>query len=264
MLPAFAEIVKAALIPGSLPFLLLGLGVGVVLLYLGKWGARMGRRWLTALALLYMVLALPIVSNTLIGVLEPEYPPVVTRDDARGARVLVVLGNGTITYTVPPHAIHQFMRRTAFAVLEGARIFALIDPAWVIVSGGIVDPDSQRAPESEVIRDEMVKLGVPADRVLLESRSRNTSEQLANVAQLLREQHLEGAVVLVTTPAHARRALTLASGEGLDVVPSMAGALRYDGGVSGWRQWIPSVDAIRGSESAIYELMALPLEWVRD
>lgn len=258
-----AEIVKSALVPGSTAFLLLGLAAGVTLLYLGKAGSRLGRRWLTALVLAYVVLALPAVSNALIAGLEPDFPTIVSRDDVRGARALVVLGNGVVTYATREHWIHQFARRTAHAVLEGARLYTLTQPDVVIASGGIADPSSQRAPESEVIRDELVRLGVPRDRILLESASRNTREQMANVAQLARAKSLAGPLVLVTTPAHARRALMLARREGLDIVPSMADTLRYDSEAGGWRNWLPTIAALRGSESAAYEYLAVAYDWLR-
>jgi uncharacterized SAM-binding protein YcdF (DUF218 family) len=251
-----AEVVKSVLIPGSLAFLLLGLGVGVVLLYLGKWGARQGRRWLTALALLYAVLGLPAVSNSLIAGLRPEHMPLRAREDARGARVVAVLGNGVVGYADAERVIHQITRRTAFAVLEGVRVIELLAPDAVIVSGGIPEGSAQRVPESEVMRDELVALGVPASRIVLESASRNTGEQLANIARIVRERALTGPMVLVTTPAHSRRALMLADHEGLDIVPSMADELRYDSGQGSWHDWVPTIAALRGSESAIYEYMA--------
>jgi uncharacterized SAM-binding protein YcdF (DUF218 family) len=256
-----AEVVKSVLIPGSVQFLLLGLGLGVVLLHAGKAGMRWGRRWLTLLALLYLVLALPLVSNALIAGLEPDYTPIRTKEDARGASVVAVIGNGVVTYASRDRAIQGFARRTAFAVLEAVRIHDLIQPSWMIASGGIPNPSSQTKPESEVMRDELVRLGVPSDRILLESGSRNTAEQTTNIAALLREKGLTGPVVLVTTPAHSRRVLMLAGKEGIDLVLGVADELRYDEGGAGWQVIVPTTGALVGSASAVYEYIAVAHAW---
>lgn len=258
-----AEAVKTLLIPGSLTFLLIALVLGVIMLHAGSTGMRWGRRWLTTLTLSYLVLALPVVANVLIAGLEPEVRPIHSSADVEGARTLVVIGNGVVTYAVGERAIHQFARRTAFAVLEGARLYALFQPEWVIVSGGIPNPDSQQEPESVVIRNELVKIGVPRDRILLESDSRNTAGQLRNVARLVRERNIQEPLVVVTTPAHARRVMLMATEEGLDFVLATADALRYDAGEeAGWRNWVPSVSALRGSESALYEYLAVGYAWI--
>ena len=170
-----ADIVKVALVPGSIFFLVVGLIVGVFLLHRGPRGARGGRAWLTALCLLYCILGLPIVSNALIHTLQAGYKPLETPGDAKDARVVVVIGAGVVSYTSDGRAIHEMASRTAYTVLEAARIYQLTNPSWVIASGGIPNSVSQTVPESEVIRGELVRLGVPADRILVDSTSRNTA-----------------------------------------------------------------------------------------
>jgi uncharacterized SAM-binding protein YcdF (DUF218 family) len=257
-----ADVVKAT-VPGSLMFLCEGLIVGVVLLYRGPRLARWGRRWLTALGLLYGMLGLPAVSNSLIRGLQAGYARLETRSDARGADVIAVIGAGVVSYEADGLVIHEMARRTAFSVLETVRVYQLTHPSWVIASGGIPNPISQAAPESEVIRDELVRLGVPCNRILMDSESRTTEEQIANIARILRERRLPGRLVMVMTPAHTRRIMLLAARQHIDAVPSVTTELRYDGGRQGWRMWIPSVDALRGSESALYEYLAFAKAWVQ-
>jgi len=259
---AIAAVVKALLIPGSTAFLIVGLGIGLVLLYFGSSMARWGRRWLSALGILYVALSLPVMSNALIAGLRTDHLPITKLSDARGARTLVVIGDGAVSYVADGRAVHQVVRRTAFGVIEAARLYVLLKPQWVIVSGGIPDPMTQARPESEIMRDELVRLGVPTEHILLESTSRTTAEQLANVVRLIRDKTIGGPVVLVTTPAHARRVMLHAMSHKNDAVPSITTELRYDQGQEGWRQWRPSVDALRGSESAMYEYLAVARLWL--
>jgi uncharacterized SAM-binding protein YcdF (DUF218 family) len=262
LLRAIEGVVKA-LVPGSMLLLLAGLLLGVLLLVLGDRFARWGVWWLAALAACYYLLALPAVSMALIGVLQGSYAPIQTPEEARGARTVVLIGNGAVSFVSGDMAIHQTVRRTAYGVLEAARLYRLLNPTWIISSGGIPGPASQTLPESEIMRGELARLGIPPERVLLDSSSINTAEQVADVARVLRDRHLSGPVVFVTTPAHMKRVMFFARHAGLDAVPSVAAELRYDQALSGWQRWWPTMDAIRGSESAMYEYLALIDAWAR-
>jgi uncharacterized SAM-binding protein YcdF (DUF218 family) len=57
------------------------------------------------------------------------------------------------------------------------------------------------------MRDELVMRGVPARTVRMEYRGRNTHEQAVRIRELLGQQALDAGVVVVTSPAHMRRAL---------------------------------------------------------
>ena len=226
-------------------------------MYSGPRAAWWGRLGLTVVASGYVLLATPVVSNALLRQLHAGFGSIEHGGEGRDGRVVVILGNGTVSYVAGDRAVHQLVRRTAHCVLEGARLHDLLHPAWIVVSGGVANPRAQTRPESEIMRDALVKLGVPADRVVLESGSRTTGEQIAAVARLLGEKQLGDRTIIVTTPAHVRRAMRLAGRYRLDAVPSIASGLRYDAGRTGWRRWRPSMAALSGSESAMYEYLAL-------
>src|SRR5207253_2406095 len=95
-----------------------------------------------------------------------------------------------------------------------------------------------------------------------ESESRNTAEQIANITRMVRERQLPEPVVLVMTPAQARRVMLLAARWSLRAVPAPTTDLRYDGDRQRWRLWVPSIDALRGSESAMYEYIAVAYAWL--
>jgi uncharacterized SAM-binding protein YcdF (DUF218 family) len=253
------SLIKFALIPGSMPFLIVSLSVGVLLLYSGKRATRWARVWLTSVALLYVVLSVPLISRALIAGLSGAHHSMSDAGASRGARVVAAIGAGAVTYSADGHSLHQLGRRTAFAVLETVRLYQLLNPEWIVTSGGIADPLSQQKPESEIMRDALVTLGVPADRIVLESDSRTTAEQLAGIRRLVTERHFAGPVVLVATPAHARRVMLAARQHGLDAVLSASEELIYG---EANRPWFPSLDALRGSESALYEGMAVVYYWL--
>lgn len=251
-----SAIVKQWLIPGTMSFLLAGLAIGVVLLNAGPAPARWGRAWLTLLLALHWVISLPVVANFLIANLHQEFGTIQLATEAPGARLVVVIGNGSVHYAAGPFAADLLTRRSFFCVFEAARLYALLQPDWVIVSGGVAGQHPDARSESDLMREQVARFGVPDERILTEAASRTTAEQIANVERLVAAKGLQWPAVVVTTGAHMSRVMALCRERRLAVTPSVTPELRYDDGRRGWRRWVPTFAALRGSESALYEYLA--------
>ena len=78
----------------------------------------------------------------------------------------------------------------------------------ILFSGGSLDPAS--VSSAELMKRDAVKLGVPAEAVLVESLSASTEENAEFSAALLKQRGLHTAI-LVTSPYHQRRASILFS-----------------------------------------------------
>ncbi len=237
------------LIPGSLLFLLFGLLIGVVLLFATPRRARWGRVWLSALLALYFLLSLQGTSDVLVHGLGGSYHSLRTAREARGARVVVVLGNGADRIELPAGELGVLNVQSAYNALEAVRVYRLLGDPLVLASGG-------RA-ESATLKTALRELGVPEGRVVEEDTSTTTLLQGGNVAQWLR-QHGEPTFVLVTTPEHMRRAVGVFTALGLHPIPSVSG-INY-GGPPFWK---PTGYALQGSRSAIYEYLAWVFYLVR-
>lgn len=259
MTAALARLVKAWLVPGSTTFLVLALAIGVLLLFGGPLAWSLGRWWLLLVLCAYLLLATPAVAHSLLSSLQASAGSLTRVEEARGARTLVLFGNGAVAYRQGGHVVHYLLRRTAFCVLEAARLHALLGPGLVIVSGGPPPQQPGDLPEAEVMRRELLIQGVPATTILVEGASRNTGEQAGNVAALLGARGI-GHVVLVTTPGHVERATQLLARHGIEVTASVPLALKYGQADDSWRRWVPSMAALRGSESALYEYLAIAQE----
>jgi uncharacterized SAM-binding protein YcdF (DUF218 family) len=112
----------------------------------------------------------------------------------RGARVGVVALGYPATRDGDVHAIARWRVETAVRV---ARVF---DAELVVMSGG---PTRAGIVEADVMLDLAARLGVPADRLAAERRSRSTWENVRESAPLVRHCDV---VLLVSDPLHARRA----------------------------------------------------------
>ncbi len=241
---------KGYLIPGSSSFLIAGIGLALLLLASQRTLAW-GRRWLALLFVFYVTASVPLVSGWLHRTLAGA-GPITDAREARGADTIVLLGNGVVSVGPAAVAVHLPVLNTALNVSATARLYRLLGPRRVIVSGGMPPGGAGKRPESEVMREYLERLGVAAADIALESGSTTTTEQAERVKALLPPGTR---VLLVTTPAHMRRAAALFRHRGLDVVPAVSDSLP-DTPRTWTEDLVPNRYALRASESAFYELFA--------
>lgn len=202
-------------------------GVVLVLLAGTAWlwtrpGSRMARRFLLAATVFYTLASSYAVTNNAARLLLVGLRPFEQSDVLAEPTAIVVLGSGSFTARdwignrfsiVDPSA--------ATRVLEAVRVFKLVDQAWVISSGGVVDPDDSDEPTGLTMRNALVQLGVPETRIVVETKSRNTHDEAVIVAPLLASMGIRQ-IVLVTSDIHMRRSLGAFKALGVDAVPAIA------------------------------------------
>jgi len=77
--------------------------------------------------------------------------------------------------------------------------------SWIVATGGVLFDD--RRTEAEAFVERMVDAGVPAEHILVESRSLHTGENVGFALELLRDRMGDpGSVIAVAWPFAARRA----------------------------------------------------------
>ena len=101
--------------------------------------------------------------------------------------------------------------------------------ALIVVCGA--QGSNEPAPEAHVMRDELIKQGVPADMILMDDHSFNTRQNIANAVKLL-EGHDVAHVLVVTSDYHLARAMAIAEDAGLSASGVGAPTLQ------GLRPWV--------------------------
>jgi uncharacterized SAM-binding protein YcdF (DUF218 family) len=120
------------------------------------------------------------------------------RPDTRGpAEVIVVLGAAVDPFCVPNLPA---IRRTVLAV----RLLRDGRAPTLLFSGGKTEEGST-CPVAQVMADFAHEMGVPVDRMLVETESSNTWENAQNCSRLLRQRGYRR-ILLVTDAIHMRRA----------------------------------------------------------
>lgn len=250
-------LLKALFVPGTVPFLILVLIPGALLLYRRR--GRLGRVWVSAVVLLYWLISTPVVAAWLVQVSSPAYPRVEKRDQLPGASAVVVLGGGSYHYESGNEALSVMTRESGLRVLEAARIYRILDSPWVIVTGGST---FNGRSEAQVMAKALEDLAVPRDRILLEEASKSTHEHGINVPRILTERGVKG-FVLVTSPTHMRRSLRVFSAGGLHPIPAAPEAFAELRRSSVLQRYLPSDRALSVSSGVFYDGLGLMYYWLR-
>jgi len=186
-------------------------------------------------------------ANFLMGTLERGFVSramsVVAPADA-----IVLLGGGTRgdTHMGTLPDLNQHADRLVHAV---ALYKAGKAPVIVLTGGAIEDA----RPEAQQMQDLLMVMGVPAKHLLLENESRNTHDNAANTALLLKSRGMHR-ILLVTSAFHMRRSQALFAAQGLEVVPAPTD---YQQLVA--KQvlpgWLPVVSNLQQSTNALHEIV---------
>ena len=250
-----AEFVKEMVIPGSTMFLTLGLIFGVILLFIGWKTEKWGRRWLLFLSILYVLLSIPFTASLLERGLSAGYEPISSTTELADMDAIVILGGGGGSISAGEFEVNTLSESSVLRAMEGARLYHLLDDPIVIVSGGTNPRAGLLTPESIPMRDTLVELGVPSERILLESDSFKTYDQALNIPPMLAAAGSER-FLLVTSPTHMRRAYFTFVEQGLEPIPAISAQHSETGSFSS-SSIVPDREALTVSQSALREWMGL-------
>jgi uncharacterized SAM-binding protein YcdF (DUF218 family) len=243
---------------GSVTGLVAGLLLGVVWL-LASPSSRWPKRWLVTLVVLALAASVHGVSRIASWPLRRGFHAFVASDAPPGPTAVVLLGAGARTVHGRSGKLGVLTLGGASRVLEAARIFRLVDPAWIVSSGG-APAGYDMIPESETMKRALVELDVPAERITLESTSYVTRDEAVLTARLLHALGITSCIV-VTSDLHMRRALAAFRHEGLRAVPAVARDPLDSQRPS--LSWLPTPQGIAYSQEVVHDYVGLAWYWWR-
>jgi uncharacterized SAM-binding protein YcdF (DUF218 family) len=218
----------------ALSYLLSAGGAIVIITFTAVWLAvaptsRHARRTLAIVVISLAFLSIYgiqyLVARLLIWPLTPFDP---SRADSSRRTAVVVLGSGSVNTLDWDGQTRSYVDRTAaIRVTEAVRIFKILNPAFVVSSGGEPHTGRTGAPTGETMKDALLSAGVPAGRILVETQSKTTRDEALVVAPLV-EAHGVTQVILVTSGVHMRRSLGAFRAVGIRAIPAIARELEPD------------------------------------
>jgi uncharacterized SAM-binding protein YcdF (DUF218 family) len=243
---------------GSVTGLLSGLTVAVIWLLVVP-ASRWPRRALGALLGVYLALSVHGISRMASWPLRRGFYQFEAADAPRSPFAVVVLGAGARTVHGRSGKLGVLTLGGASRVLEAARVYRVLKGPLVVSSGG--PPDGwDMIPESETMRDALVHLGVPAERIVLESESHVTRDEAVLTAHILHDRGINACIV-VTSDLHMRRALASFRREGLDARPAVA-----RDPIDSQRAWLsllPTPQGMDYSREVVHDYIGLLWYWWR-
>lgn len=239
-----------------LPIFIYPLGLAIILALVAALLAWRSRRGGVAVLVLLSILVLwvpatPLFSGYIGSTLENRYPPVPVASIEK-ADVIVVLGGG-IAHIGKREDMLDF-DASFDRIYHAVQLYRAGKAPLIIVTGG--GPEG-RTTEADVMALLLMEFAVPEEVIIKESSSRNTRENGANVAELLKERNLPR-IILVTSASHMGRAQSVFRQSGLHVVPA-ATDYRVDLRPSAMPifDWLPSAQALHESTHAIKEYIGM-------
>jgi len=177
---------------------------------------QLGCRLLLCSSLLLIVFLFTPLAEYLILGLERPYQPLLKPPDPSDKvdGIVILAGYGEDHAGFPPTS--TLSHHTICNLTEGLRLYRLIPGARIILSGGTLRAGDR--PVSSLMADFLEQMGVPAEKLVVENRSRNTYENLVAVKEIVGSRPF----ILVTAACDLKRALGVAQKLQMNAIPAPA------------------------------------------
>lgn len=160
-----------------------------------------GLRWSgIGLEVLLLLLIAPVGANLLVAMVESRVP---ASADCKlpGPDTIMVLSGGTDRRPQSPQDFSALSEASLHRLFAGVALWRRLPDAHLVIAGG-----GARVPESVLMADLAVQMGVPAGAIRTEQRSHTTWENAMNVAALT--PAVPARIWLVTSALHTPRAIS--------------------------------------------------------
>lgn len=247
-----SKTVAFLLLPSNL-LILAGL-IGLALLAT-RWRRAGFRIAVISLVLLLMLAVLP-VGYLLANTLENRFP---RWDGTRGVPDGIVILGGAISAEISADRGEPEIATAGNRILAIARLAKQFPQARIIYSGGNASLIPGGPPEADFVYPLLDDMGVPRDRVTLETRSRNTAEN-ATFSYAIAKPKPGERWLLVTSAAHMPRAVGCfrRAGFTVDAYPVDWRTLRHPG----FSIVLAPVENLERTDQAVHEWLGLVSYWL--
>ncbi len=167
--------------------------------------AKFGMRVTVTSILLLLTAGVVPVGTALLLPLENRFQP---WDPSRGAPTGIIVLGGVINPEVSKQRGEISLNQAAERLVAALELYQRYPTVRVVLSGGNSDTLFPGRSESEFAAIFLERLGIPRDRIELETSSRNTMENAVNTARLVMPKPGER-WLLVTSAWHMPRAIGL-------------------------------------------------------
>lgn len=250
MLFTLKKVIGGMLLP--LPFLLLAIGAGLMLLWFSRF-QKTGKVMISAGWLALFLLSLQPVADGLLRPIESRYP---TWQETQKVDYIVVLGGG---YTWNPEwaPSSNLISNSLPRLNEGIRLWRANPGSKLIFTGApaLTNPVSTAEAGARVAES----LGVPRADIITLEQPKDTEEEALAVKRAIGNAPF----LLVTSASHLPRAMIFFQRVGLDPLPAPANQLAIDSPLNPWEYALPSPVWLMHSDRVGYETLGRIWQWLK-
>lgn len=181
--------------------------------------------------------------------LESRYQP----PPAASGDIIVMLGGGATADTPNVHGKGHLTGFAANRLLTAAQLYHSTGVP-VLISGGQVFANSGK--EAEIARHILLGLGIPDNKIIVEGKSLNTTDNARYTQELLTERGFSSPI-LVTSAFHMERAVGQFAKFGVAVLPYPTDYQTNTRFLFEWHQLWPRADAFYNTQLAVKEYLGL-------
>lgn len=215
-----------------------------------SWRCRQEKKLAVILAgitFVFYLLCTSVVAEQTMGWLESAYePPANPQGD-----VIIMLGGGAMPDSPDVDGTGALCASPANRLLTAVRLQRRLDVP-ILVSGGQVYSDS--GPEAQIARRILLSLGVPDDKILVETKSINTTQNAEFSTEILREHGLSQPL-LVTSAFHMKRSVLNFEKQGVAVTAYPADYQVSHHPVFHYTKLRPQTEALLNNVTVLQETM---------
>ena len=229
--------------PGSIIFLMILLSIFLKKKNISYW------KVLSILTLLLYLISIPLVGDALIGSLEEKYEPLLNVD----GDVIVMLGGGATLNTPNLDGLGHLTGHAANRLLTSAQLFYDVEVPILITGGQVYNHTGN---EGEIAKRILNQLGVPEEKLMIENKSVNTSQN-AEYSKVILEDKGFKKPILVTSAFHMHRSVLQFKKYGVEVIPYPTDYQTNITNIFSYNDLIPSINSLKNFSLAIKEYLGI-------
>ncbi len=216
-------------------------------------------RWPAILFLGLFLDSLPATAWLTSAFFETRFERVTRRPD--NVQAIVVLGANAIPPR-PPETVTRPGHGSLLRALRAAELYRDGPPCPVIISGGKPEPSAPGDSPGRTMAEVLRRAGVADRDITIDEDSRDTAQNAAFTAKLLRERGLATNVLLVTSASHLWRSERLFVKQQIDVIPAGCD-YQLDHIDPGPFLFWPRASAIQANQGNFHEALGFVVYWLR-
>ena len=176
---------------------------------------KLKKRFLIASLATGLFFTNPFIAKEFMRMWEPE--PASVYSIRKKYDAVIVLGGGIVTTDAQNKTLT--FRNNPDRIMQALWLYKNDKADKILISGGSGSMQYPDMLESVLLRDYLIKIGIPAEDILIDSLSNNTRENAVNSAAILNKHFPGGSFLLITSASHMRRSLGCFNKAGLMVDP---------------------------------------------